>query len=114
MQEIVDKYNANGYTPYLLPILKYPYTQSRSQYKNMLFRINKHLKEVAKLAHVEVPLTMYVTLHSWASIAKSNNIPISVISEGIGHNSEQTTLIYWASLDSSAVDKANKLILQNL
>ncbi len=49
MQEIVDKYNANGYTPYLLPILKYPYTQSRSQYKNMLFRINKHLKEVAKL-----------------------------------------------------------------
>lgn len=114
MREIVDKYNANGYTPYLLPILKYPCEQSRNPYKTILFRVNKHLKDVAKLAHVEMPLTMYVSRHSWASIAKSNNIPISIISEGMGHNSERTTQIYLASLDCSVVDKANKLILQNL
>ena len=53
---------------------------------------------------------MYVGRHSWASIAKSRNVPISVISEGMGHDSENTTQIYLASLDTSVVDKANKKI----
>lgn len=47
-------------------------------------------------------------------MAKSKNIPISVISEGMGHDSESTTQIYLASLDNSVIDKANKLILKNL
>ena len=51
-----------------------------------------------------MPLSMYVARHSWASIAKSNNIPISVISEGMGHGSEITTQIYLASLDTALVD----------
>lgn len=38
MQKIVDKHDADYYSPYLLPILKYPY--DRSQYKNMLYRCN--------------------------------------------------------------------------
>ena len=58
--------------------------------------------------------TMYVSRHSWASIAKSKNIPISVISEGMGHDSEETTRIYLASLDGSVIDKANSLILKDL
>ena len=113
MQEIVDKYNTAYCSPYLLPILKYPY-DNRSQYKNVLFRTNKYLKEVAKLAGVSVPLTLYVARHSWASIAKSKNIPISVISEGMGHDSEMTTQIYLASLDSAVVDRANAQILKDL
>lgn len=66
------------------------------------------------MAGVPTPLTHYVARHSWASIAKSRNIPISVISEGMGHDSEATTQIYLASLDSSVVDKANNLILKLL
>ena len=50
----------------------------------------------------------------WASAAKSKGIPISVISEGMGHDSETTTRIYLASLDTSVVDKANSLILKSL
>ena len=59
-------------------------------------------------------LTMYVSRHSWASIAKCKNVPISIISEGMGHDSEATTQIYLASLDSSLIDKANGMILKNL
>lgn len=113
MQEIFDKYNTNYSSPYLLPILKYPY-DNRNQYKNVLFHTNKNLKEVAKLAGISIPLTLYVARHSWASIAKSKNIPISVISEGMGHDSEMTTQIYLASLDNSVVDKANTQILRDL
>lgn len=113
MQEIVDRYNRDYSGPYLLPILKYPYN-NRGQYKNMLYRTNKSLKEVAKLVGISMPLTLYVARHSWASIAKSKNIPISVISEGMGHDSEMTTQIYLASLDNSVVDKANTQILRDL
>jgi len=57
---------------------------------------------------------MYVARHSWASVAKSKNIPISIISEGMGHDSESTTQIYLASLDNSVIDKANEMILSDL
>lgn len=113
MQEIADKHKTDYDSPYLLPILKYPY-DNRSQYKNVLYRTNKKLKEVAKLADISIPLTLYVARHSWASIAKSKNIPISVISEGMGHDSEMTTQIYLASLDNSVVDRANIQILREL
>ena len=61
-----------------------------------------------------IPLTTYVARHAWASIAKSINIPVSTISEAMGHDSETTTRIYLASLDTSVVDKANSLILKSL
>jgi integrase len=70
------------------------------------------LKEVAGLAGLNIPLTMHVARHCWASVAKSKNIPLSVIREGMGHDSEETTRIYLASLDTSVVDKANSLILK--
>ena len=113
MQEIADKHKADYGSSYLLPILKHPY-DSRSQYKNALYRTNKNLKEIAKLAGVPVSLTLYVARHSWASIAKSKNIPVPIISEGMGHDSEMTTQIYLASLDNSVVDKANTQILREL
>lgn len=56
----------------------------------------------------------YISRHAWASIAKSKNIPVSTISEAMGHDSETTTRIYLASLDTSVVDKANSLILKSL
>ena len=84
------------------------------QYKTMLHKTNKALKKVAALAGIPVQLTMYVARHSWASAARSKNIPLSVISEGMGHDSEQTTRIYLASLDTAVIDKANRLILKDL
>lgn len=50
----------------------------------------------------------------FASIAKSQNVPIAIISEGMGHTSEATTRIYLASLDNSKLDKANAKILKGL
>lgn len=113
MQEIVDKYRKQCDEGYLLPIFK-RHPETRNQYKYNLARINRHLREVAILAHIHIPLTLYVARHSWASIAKSKRIPISVISECMGHDSEKTTRIYLTSLDKSVIDKANKQILSEL
>ncbi|WP_303010624.1 site-specific integrase [uncultured Bacteroides sp.] len=112
MQEIIDKYPDTG-TIYLLPIIRQPGNE-RKQYENALHLVNHRLKEISSMLNLPIHLTMYVARHSWASIARSKNIPISVISEGMGHDSENTTQIYLASLDHSVIDKANKLILKNL
>ena len=114
MQEIVKKYGTPADSPYLLPIITTPGNAERAQYQTMLHRVNNCLKKIATLAAIPVQLTMYVARHSWASAAKSKNIPISVISEGMGHDSEMTTQIYLASLDTTVVDRANAQILKDL
>ena len=113
MQEIVDKYD-NTVSEYLLPIIKPMNGNERTQYQNAMYLINRKLKDIGKMASIQLPLTMYVARHSWASVAKNKNVPISVISEGMGHDSEITTQIYLASLDTAIVDKANKMIRQSL
>lgn len=114
MEEIVTKYAGCSATQYLLPIITNPLADERKQYRNAIFRVNTALKEVARWAALQMPLTMYCARHGWASIAKSKNIPLSVISEGMGHDSEETTRIYLASLGTSVVDRANSLILKDL
>lgn len=113
MQLILDKYPENT-SDYLLPIIRNPGTNERCTYRNIGYNINHNLKKIAKKLDINIPLTLYVARHSWASAAKAKGIPISVISEGMGHNSEATTQIYLASLDTSVVDKANSLILKCL
>lgn len=113
MQIILDKYPENE-SEYLLPIIRNPGTNERCTYRNVGYNINHNLKTIAGMVGVTIPLTLYVARHSWASAAKAKGIPLSVISEGMGHDSETTTQIYLASLDTSVVDKANSLILKSL
>lgn len=113
MQMLLDKYPENS-SDYLLPIIRNKYANERSTYRNVGYNINHNLKRVAEKVGINIPLTLYVARHSWASAAKAKGIPISVISEGMGHDSETTTQIYLASLDTSVVDKANSLILKSL
>ncbi len=113
MQVLLDKYPENN-SDYLLPIIRNKGVNDRSTYRNVGYNINHNLKRVAEKAGINFSLTLYVARHSWASIAKSKGIPVSVISEGMGHDSEATTQIYLASLDTSVVDKANSIILKSL
>ncbi len=113
MQMIIDKYPENT-SEYLLPIIRNSGINERCAYRNVGYLINRNLKKVAEMTDIQIPLTMYVARHSWASAAKAKGIPLSVISEGMGHDSEATTQIYLASLDTSVVDKANSLILKSL
>lgn len=114
MQELVSKYPDNDTTSYLLPIIRNQQALPIYCYRNISYKVNKYLKLIGVMLRLPITLTMYVARHSWASAAKAKGIPISVISEGMGHNSESTTQIYLASLDTSVVDKANLLLMQDL
>lgn len=113
MQEIVERYDTQG-SCYLLPIIKNDGANERKQYQNAMSQINRKLKTIGRMANLPLPLTMYVARHAWATAARNKHIPLSVISESMGHDSEQTTQIYLASLDTTIVDEANSLILNSL
>lgn len=113
IRELIEKYSS-GNSPYLLPFITHPGADGRKQYETALRRVNKALKLVARMIKLPVPLTTYVSRHAWASIAKSKNIPVNVISDALGHDSIATTQIYLASIDASTIDRANDLIIKGL
>ena len=113
MQAIVDRYPANA-TEFLLPIIRNPKTVAIYAYRYVGFCINRHLGEIGESLKLPIPLTMYVARHSWASAAKARGIPVSVISEGMGQDSELPTQIYLASLETSLIDRANSLLIKDL
>lgn len=113
MQDILDKYPHNS-SDYLLPIIPEDSPDPHRAYRNAGNRINRRLKHIAAKAGTPLPLTLYCARHSWASAAKALGIPIVVISEAMGHDSESTTQIYLASLENSAIDNANSIIISSL
>lgn len=112
LQEIVSKYS--NASQYLLPIIKQEDGTERRQYQKCLMNVNRNLKKIGEMTGIPISLSTYVSRHSWATIARERNIPLSVISEGLGHESEVTTQIYLDSIRSSTVDKANRLILEGI
>lgn len=113
MQEIVDRY-CDDASPYLLPIINRAGENERMQYLTAIHVFNKRLARIGRMVGCPIRLTSYVARHGWASIARSNNISVSVISEAMGHDSEATTRIYLASLDTSPVDNANDVVMNSI
>ncbi|MDE5871565.1 MAG: site-specific integrase [Muribaculaceae bacterium] len=113
MQMILDKYPENTGV-YLLPVITKPGHDVRRVYKNAGDRINHNLKKIAGLVGLGAPLSLYVARHSWASIARSEGVPVSIISEGMGHESESTTRIYLESLSTDRIDSVNSMLINLL
>jgi integrase len=112
MQVIVDHHHQQG-SDRLLPIIKNE-ADIRKQYDTALHKINYNLKKIGEAIGLSIPLTMYVARHSWASAASQNNIPLHVISQCLGHDSEHTTQIYLSSIDVNQMDEANEKIIRKL
>lgn len=113
MQEIVNIHNDKD-SDFLFPLIDSRKPDYRSQYLGAYCMLIRRLKSIGRRLGLSNPLTFHRSRHSWASIARENNVPLSVICEGMGHDSEKTTRIYLASLDSSVVDKANSDIMKLL
>lgn len=111
MQDIVDRHPSHN-ADYLLPIIKRSNGSERWQYREGQRLVNVMLKPVGQKAGIQQPLTMYVARHSWASIARSLDIPVNIISEGMGHHTERTTHIYLSALDANRIDTMNATIIQ--
>lgn len=110
IHSIIRKY-ADRDSPYLLPIISEQAPSSpRQQYLTLQHYVNRKLHIIGKMIHLKSPLTMYVARHSWASIAHEQRVPIGIISQAMGHDSESTTRIYLTELSTSTMGKADAAV----
>ncbi|MBQ9138616.1 MAG: site-specific integrase [Alistipes sp.] len=111
IQRIVDRYRT-ARSPYIFPIISSLDARTAyQQYKTALYAYNRQLQRLSQMVECECRLTSYTSRHSWATAARDHNVPLSVISAGMGHTSERTTQIYLASLENRVVDNANRDII---
>ncbi len=115
LRPIIDYYvQGKAIDDFLLPFVKR--TSLNDRYKDVMWarkRYNTRLKEIAKDAGIEVNLTSYVSRHSFASIANNMAIPLTAISEMLGHQKLTTTQVYLANLQKDTIDKYNEQIISS-
>jgi len=99
-------------SPFLFPIIRNHSRRIYEQYCTGLRLQNERLKQVAARARLNKQLSTHQARHAWATIAKNENIPIWVISEGLGHTSVSTTYIYLDSFGASVLDQAHRKVSQ--
>ena len=110
MQEIISRWDHLTGKVFLLPIITGDIF-SFEQYQNELLKYNSRLARISAILNIVPKITTYVARHSWATMAKRGGIPVSIISESLGHDSEKTTEIYLAGFEQPVIDRANRLVM---
>lgn len=77
-------------------------------------RFNDNLKKLAELAGIEENITSYAARHSFASGANDMGIPLTAISQMLGHKRISTTQAYLANLRKSKMDEYQDEIFGHL
>ena len=110
MWEIIERYKCeNPDSPYLLKIIRKPGSipEERRQYESALRLYNKHLCKLSARLELGVKLTSYVARHTWATLAYNEDIPVSKISAGLSHASEEITHTYLRSFSTEQLAVVN-------
>lgn len=114
-QRIIDRYTSKTKdSRYLFPVIKQEDGTEYEQCQRMQLNINRALKKIGERIGLKIPLTTYVARHTWASVARNVNVPVSVISVGMGHRSIKTTEVYLDSVDISRVNEANRMLIKRI
>jgi len=114
MMKIMERYR-NPDSKYVFPIIRTddPY-EAHCQHRSFLLKYNRCLKNAAKSIGFTQTLTSYCSRHTWASVCRDSGMPLSSISNALGHTSEKTTRIYLSQMDKTVVDKGNEKMLKLL
>lgn len=110
--ELIRKYTFTmDDTDYLFPLLYYPEKKRCCSYDSALRLHNCRLKEISTIMKLPEPLTSYTPRHTWANLAKHLGVATIVISDAMGHTSEDTTKIYLDKINNTLLDEANNTVV---
>lgn len=114
LKAILNKYmNAKNSDDYILHVIKsFEPKAILNDIREELIRYNKTLKEIGAFCKIEAPLTSYTSRHTYAMSGKRIGVPTAIISQTLGHKTEQTTQIYLDSFNNKTVDKYHDLIIK--
>ncbi len=110
---VLEEYKATR-NPYLFPVLtsRHKTEQQRlNRLHKVITKVNKALKAIGKELNIPIKLTTYVARHSYATVLKRAGVATSIISESLGHSSENITQIYLDSFENYQIDEAMKHLL---
>lgn len=110
MRNVIDIFGDKGDSPYVFPILDPTKPDLRRQYESALRVQNKRLHRIGVSIGIPIPLTTHGFRHTWATLAKWNNVEIAKISEGLGHSNIKTTIRYLDSFEVSVMDQVSEQI----
>jgi integrase/recombinase XerD len=113
LKKLLDIYTPNKKkNDFILDVIKSNDPEKQAiNVRDELRRYNRSLKEIGKLCEIEAPMTSYVSRHTYATIAKYKGVPTAVISEALGHKSEEVTKIYLSSFDKEVLDKYHQMVI---
>jgi integrase len=115
VQDILDYYKAQAInTKYVFPILLHDDLtpqQAADRKKKVMKRFNKQLKEIAQILGINKNLSSYVARHSFATNMKFAGVSTGIISEALGHQTQEITEIYLKSFENSVIDDAVEKLL---
>ena len=110
---LVKKYmNRDPSSPYLFPLLKSREgtKEAYREYQLALRSFNQQLMLLGELLGLSDKLSSYTARHTWATLARDYGAPISVISAGLGHTSEEMTRVYLKDFDVSMLNQVNSIV----
>jgi len=115
VQDILDYYKDRiPDSPYVFPILTktgLKANQIANRKKKILQAFNKQLKEIGEILGFEKKLTSYVARHSFATNLKHAGVSTAVISESLGHATQEVTETYLKSFENEIIDEAAEKLL---
>lgn len=113
-KQILQTYKKQKTDKYIFPIYSENVHITAQQKANRLHKIlqqvNEDLKKIAHECGINEKLTTYVARHSVATILKRKGVSTTVISELLGHETEEITQTYLDSFDNPVLDKAVSML----
>lgn len=118
MTDIIKKWGNKDSKPenFIFPILT-PGMDSATilhHVKLLTRKINKNMEAVRLALKIPFAVKTYNARHSFATILRNGNFETSIISDMLGHQSEETTKRYLAQLDTAKVIDVGKEIMKSI
>lgn len=114
-KQIVNKWSNSSQSAdnYIFPILEQNISAEREKkiIEQFIKTTNKYMKRIAKELGISQNLTTYVARHTFSTILKRNGVPISFISESLGHGDLRTTENYLGSFEDEQKKEYTKLLI---
>lgn len=107
---IIKRWEPKSGPVFLFPIITGEKWDAK-QYDREFRKYWEHLNRLSELMGIVPSLTSHCARHSWASLAKRKGIPVSIIKQALGHDSESTTEIYLNELENGLINEANKKVI---
>lgn len=83
-------------------------------FRNECHNVNDQLRKIGRKMGLPFGLSLYCARHTWATAAQRAGVPLSMISQSMGHADQKTTQIYLAGLETPVMDRWGRDIIDTL